>query len=432
MNQYAYLGIEEKPDTANVPGDFNAENEAAKGKKMLNWGVELIFDENDYPSLAYKKIIERMRLTEDEIFNNVRGWNVKEFKYETKSFDIEAFLKVKEDGGYTYAVNGGPKAKTFARDMLVKYRGMDYDVATKLAYQPNPNDLISLREGDIYDMVNNQMSEDIDFQEDQMLLDLVLEDYLIKYTKTASKDIQRKDYINTEYREVYPDTTVWITDFKYSYNEPMHNDYFWHAAYNDYPVVGITWEQASAFCTWRTNYKNGKQKGRNKDLVPKFRLPTEAEWEYAARGGLQGATFPWGGPYAKNDEGCFLANFKPMRGDYAADAALYTVEGDAYPANDYGLYNMSGNVAEWVDSSYEEDAYDFSSTMNPNVNNKNNNKKITRGGSWKDVKYFLQVSSRDYEYEDVPRSFIGFRTVHDYLGTDLTLNAQTNSSRLKR
>jgi gliding motility-associated lipoprotein GldK len=127
-----------------------------------------------------------------------------------------------------------------------------------------------------------------------------------------------------------------------------------------------------------------------------------------------------------------MANFKPMRGDYAVDQALYTVEGDAYDANGYGLYNMSGNVAEWVDSSYESEAYDFSSTINPNVNKRFNKKKITRGGSWKDVKYYLQVSTRDYEYEDIPRSFIGFRTVHDYLGADLTANAQTNSSRIKR
>jgi len=127
-----------------------------------------------------------------------------------------------------------------------------------------------------------------------------------------------------------------------------------------------------------------------------------------------------------------MANFKPMRGDYSVDQALYTVEGDAYEANGYGLFNMSGNVAEWVDSSYESEAYDFSSTMNPNVNKRFNKKKITRGGSWKDVKYYLQVSTRDYEYEDIPRSFIGFRTVHDYLGADLTANAQTNSSRIKR
>lgn len=127
-----------------------------------------------------------------------------------------------------------------------------------------------------------------------------------------------------------------------------------------------------------------------------------------------------------------MANFKPMRGDYAVDQALYTVEGESYDANDFGLFNMSGNVAEWVDSSYESEAYEFASTMNPNVSKSSNKKKITRGGSWKDVKYYLQVSTRDYEYEDVARSFIGFRTVHDYLGADLSANAQTNSPRIKR
>ena len=89
---------------------------------------------------------------------------------------------------------------------------------------------------------------------------------------------------------------------------------------------------------------------------------------------------------------------------------------------------MAGNVSEWVDSSYEQEAYEFSITMNPNVNKSDNQKKVIRGGSWKDVKYFLQVSSRDYEYADEATSYIGFRTVHDYLGGDLTANAMTNAS----
>jgi sulfatase modifying factor 1 len=253
----------------------------------------------------------------------------------------------------------------------------------------------------------------------------------------AAKDrsLSRSDVINKWPVKVYPDTTVWIRDFEYSYNEPMHNDYFWHQAYGDYPVVGISWEQAEAFCQWRTLLKNSYKKEKGQQFVNSFRLPSEAEWEYAARGGLDGATFPWGGPYAKNDRGCFMANFKPLRGNYAADQALYTVEADAYEPNDYNLYNMAGNVAEWTTSSYRSNSYEFSSSINPDVNIEAplfrermgfGDFKVVRGGSWKDVAYYLQVSSRDYEVDTIQRSYIGFRTVQDYMGTDVTANQATN------
>ncbi|TYB77960.1 gliding motility lipoprotein GldK [Bizionia gelidisalsuginis] len=239
-----------------------------------------------------------------------------------------------------------------------------------------------------------------------------------------NRNLRRKDVIMKEEVAIYPDTTAWIRDFAYSYNEPMHNDYFWHDAYSEYPVVGITWKQAKAFCQWRTLKHNSYRKEKKKAFVNSYRLPSEAEWEYAARGGLQAATFPWGGPYAKNDRGCFMANFKPLRGDYAADQALYTVEADAYEPNDFNLYNMAGNVSEWVNASYDPGSYEFVSTINPSVNDKNNQRKVVRGGSWKDVAYFLQVSSRDYEYADSSRSYIGFRTVQDYMGTEVTANSR--------
>jgi gliding motility-associated lipoprotein GldK len=233
---------------------------------------------------------------------------------------------------------------------------------------------------------------------------------------------KRSSFIKTVSEPVYPDTTVWIKDFAYSYNEPMHNDYFWHQAYGEYPVVGVKWTQAKAFCAWRTLNKNTyiKSKKKGRDLINSFRLPTEAEWEYSARGGLESGAYPWGGPYTKNDRGCFLANFKPNRGDYAADQALYTVEAKSYEPNGYNLYNMAGNVAEWTDSSYDAGAYEYVSTMNPNVGDLTNKRKVTRGGSWKDVAYFLQVSTRDFEYADSARSYIGFRTVQDYMGLQVT------------
>jgi sulfatase modifying factor 1 len=235
--------------------------------------------------------------------------------------------------------------------------------------------------------------------------------------RTKRQFIDRTPFIKKEEVQIYPDTTVWIKDFVYSYNEPMHNDYFSHPAYQDYPVVGVSWNQAVAFCNWRTNFKNGYQRDKGEPNVSRFRLPNEGEWEYAARGGIPSGTYPWGSPYLLNDRACFLANFKPLRGDYAVDQAVYTVEAKSYLPNDYNLYNMAGNVAEWTNSSYNSGGYEYVSSLNPSMAISSEPKKVVRGGSWKDVAYYLRVSSRDYEYSDTARSYIGFRTVQDYMGT---------------
>ena len=234
-------------------------------------------------------------------------------------------------------------------------------------------------------------------------------------------DSARSAFVYHQAPEIYPDTTVWIKDFKYSYNEPMHNDYFWHQAYALYPVVGINWNQARAFAHWRTKIRNDylKSRKKQKSTSAKFRLPTEAEWEYAARGGIESGTYPWGGPYLTDDRGCFMANFKPKRGNYVADEALYTVEANSFDPNDYGLFNMAGNVSEWTNSTYTKATYDFLNSANPNYENLEDKQKVIRGGSWKDVAYYLRVASRDYEYADSARSYIGFRLVQNYLGTNI-------------
>jgi gliding motility-associated lipoprotein GldK len=207
--------------------------------------------------------------------------------------------------------------------------------------------------------------------------------------RTKKQFIDRKPFIKKEEIQIYPDTTVWIKDFVYSYNEPMHNDYFSHPAYQDYPVVGVSWNQAVAFCNWRTNFKNGYQREKGDPSVSRFRLPNEGEWEYAARGGIPSGTYPWGSPYLLNDRACFLANFKPLRGDYAVDQAVYTVEAKSYLPNDYNLYNMAGNVAEWTNSSYSSGSYEYVASLNPNMSFPDEPRKVVRGGSWKDVAYFL-------------------------------------------
>ncbi|WP_010135734.1 T9SS ring complex lipoprotein PorK/GldK [Ochrovirga pacifica] len=237
-------------------------------------------------------------------------------------------------------------------------------------------------------------------------------------TKDATKNNTDKKVINDRIDiNIYPDTTVWAKDFKYSYNDVMVSNYFWHSAFEEYPVVGVTWNQANAFCNWRTKKKNDFLRASESGIqAPDFRLPTEAEWEFAARGGIQNGKFPWGGPYVVDKEGYYLANFKPKRNDSGADGFIYTVEAKSFPANDYGLYNMAGNVSEWTSNAYNMSSAYISSSLNVNIDDPANKRKIVRGGSWKDIAYFLEVSTQDYEYADSAKSYIGFRTVQDYLG----------------
>lgn len=239
---------------------------------------------------------------------------------------------------------------------------------------------------------------------------------------------------SADYPEVYekalPDTLVWRK--KLAYNEPYVELYLRHPAYRDYPVVGVSWLQATDFCAWRTDrvnelilireglfehfpnqinednfnteaylagqYETGKRVegledlNPNRDfrnvrledgiLLPKYRLPTEAEWEFAAYGLIGNAVeeliadrklYPWNGHAVRNSDikylGQILANFKRGRGDYMGVAGKLNDNADitapvfSYWPNDYGLYNMAGNVSEWVMDVYRpltpEDAEDF-------------------------------------------------------------------------
>ena len=233
----------------------------------------------------------------------------------------------------------------------------------------------------------------------------------------------RSQFVIEEVIPVYPDTLCWIHDFTHSFEDPLTETYFWHPAYDEYPVVGVTWGQCQAFCAWRSQIMNEWKASVGETFVQRFRLPSEAEWEYASRGGLELSPYPWGGPYIRNNLGCPLANFKPMRGDYVEDNGSYTVPIFSYSPNDYGLYNMSGNVAEWTNTAYDESVYDFTWDMSSEYEYRakmedapSMKRKVIRGGSWKDIGYYIQTGTRSYEYQDTAKSYIGFRCVMSYLG----------------
>lgn len=293
------------------------------------------------------------------------------------------------------------------KQLIYRYEIFDYEKAALRKYRLDPRE--------------RNLNTDREVNPDEVVMISKDTAYIDENGEIVRQTIERPlsslyDFLNTYIVRVYPDTTCWVNDFPNANNESYMRLYFTSPAYNDYPVVGVTWEQAEAFCAWRTNYLL-RSLGPQARYIQRYRLPTEIEWEYAARG-KEGNPYPWEGQEMKNEKGCFYANFKPDEGNYTDDGNLITSKVGIYGANSNGLFDMAGNVAEWTSTVYTEAGVAAMADLNPELSYNAAaedpyilKRKSVRGGSWKDPLSYIRSAWRTWEYQNQPRSYIGFRCV---------------------
>ena len=201
---------------------------------------------------------------------------------------------------------------------------------------------------------------------------------------TFLNDLKNNNQID-KYNQAKIDTSKW-EDGK-NYRKPLREYYHKHSAFENFPVVNISYEGAILFCEWLSEKYNSAPKRKYQKVV--FRLPTKKEWEKAAKGGLRGVSYPWGGPNLTNKQGCVSCNYYGLGANsihfnketkkyevitdlYFSESNALTCSVDNYSPNGYGLYNMSGNVKEMIAQ-----------------------KGISKGGGYLSTGYDVRIQSED-------------------------------------
>jgi formylglycine-generating enzyme len=385
------------------------------------------------------------------------------------------------------SVNPGKKSNATG----LAYNKKDGFKVASFKGQPTGPNLIFI-EGGRFTM--GSMEEDVMYSRDNLERTVTVNSFYMDEVEIANinwleyLEAIKKDSAQEVYEAALPDSTVWKNPM--SFNDTYVDQYLRYPGFRSYPVVGVSWVQANDYSKWRTDAVNndmasraskgskgsGGKKGfsfkkKKKDaapqaevpkaakservkietgnVLPNYRLPTEAEWEYAAKAliGTQdidenqtnNRIYPWDGSSMRKPKGktkgLMLANFKRGRGDYAGiagksnDNAIITAEvyGDGkYPPNDFGLYQMAGNVNEWVLDLYRPNSYRDFNDLNPyrrddhldeaknydksNFNSLVDNKlRVYKGGSWNDVAYWLSPGTRRFLDQDSSTAMLGFR-----------------------
>jgi len=212
-----------------------------------------------------------------------------------------------------------------------------------------------------------------------------------------------------DYKKAFPQEYQWSAQLEGDLLS-IQELYFSHPAYDEYPVVNVTREGAEMYCVWLTLETNNSKYVESPMFLNDLRLPQRLEWTYAASGGNSENLFPWGGHSTQNAKDCYLANYKPDSLSFMEDGAFFTAKTSTYNPNDFGLYNMSGNVAEMVYGPTEFTSKTDLVSLRDEPG--------TAGGGWYDDQEALKIEGDDPYFEITEgHPNIGFRVVMSHIGS---------------